>query len=192
MKKECQHEKLQFRDGSFRIYCENCDAIWIGLKYGGGFDTSLNRPMDLLNRTISVGMNLELVKNVPKYWEFIRQLRSDPRNQSGFVEQVEITSEQQKKYMEKHNDEYYVAISNTDGPVGFIGVVDNDIRLAVKPEFHGKGVGKFMVSQLNNVLDLTDAFAKVKHDNIGSQKVFLGCGYTQIRENDNFKYYILE
>ena len=40
-------------------------------------------------------MNLKLKKNNKKYWEFIRQLRSDIRVQSGFIEEVTITKKEQ-------------------------------------------------------------------------------------------------
>ena len=37
----------------------------------------------------------KLVQNEPKYWEFIRIVRNDPEMQKGFVEIVNITTEQQ-------------------------------------------------------------------------------------------------
>jgi hypothetical protein len=36
-------------------------------------------------------VNLELVLNAPEYYEVIRELRTDPKNLHGFVEQVSIT-----------------------------------------------------------------------------------------------------
>ena len=47
-------------------------------------------------------MELTLVENNKDYYEVIRLLRTDPNNTSGFLEQVEITPEQQLKYMEKY------------------------------------------------------------------------------------------
>ncbi len=49
-------------------------------------------------------MNLKLKKNNKKYWEFIRQLRSDKRIQSGFIEEVTITKKEQEAYMNKYKD----------------------------------------------------------------------------------------
>ena len=46
-------------------------------------------------------MELKLVKNEEKYFEFIRQLRNDEENQKGFLEKSLITSEQQINYMLK-------------------------------------------------------------------------------------------
>ena len=39
-------------------------------------------------------MRLKLVKNEPKFYEFIRILRTDENNVDGFLEKVQITSEQ--------------------------------------------------------------------------------------------------
>jgi len=77
-------------------------------------------------------MELKLVKNKKKYYEFIRNMRIHPDNESGFLEKVNITSEQQENYMKKYNDCYYVAILN-ESPVGYVGVVDNDIRICTDP-----------------------------------------------------------
>ena len=46
--------------------------------------------------------------------------------------------------MRKYNDCYYLRIVE-DQPAGFIGSVDNDIRVATHPDFQGKGIGLFMV-----------------------------------------------
>jgi len=43
--------------------------------------------------------NLKLVECEEKYWEFIRLLRIDPQNLSGFVQTSDITPQQQKQYM---------------------------------------------------------------------------------------------
>jgi len=53
-------------------------------------------------------MNLKLKKNNKKYWEFIRQLRSDKRIQSGFIEEVTITKKEQEAYMNKYKDNYNI------------------------------------------------------------------------------------
>ena len=53
-------------------------------------------------------MELRLVKNEKKYYEFIRILRNHKDNVAGFLEQVQITSEQQSKYMEKYRNNYYI------------------------------------------------------------------------------------
>lgn len=148
------------------------------------------------------GMGYELVPNEPRFWEFIRDLRSDDRVRHGFVEQVKITEEQQKAYMEKYADCYYVLVSTANNGyhtgmtriqlLGFIGVVDNDIRLCVDPLAQGNGWGKEMLRELQKKMDLSSAVAKVKHNNIASQKCFLATGFEQFNEDENFKYYRLK
>ena len=49
-----------------------------------------------------------LYLNKPRYWEFIRKLRNDPRVKKGFVKQRRISRKAHAKYMEKYNDCYYV------------------------------------------------------------------------------------
>lgn len=134
-------------------------------------------------------VNWHLIKNGPQFWEFIRKVRNDPEIQTGFVEQVNITSEQQVKYMEKHNDEYYVCLDVNGDPIGFIGEVDDDIRVAVIKEWQGKGVGKFMVKEFMKLKP--NSYAKMKHDNIASKKLFESCGFTYVDKDDNFYYYKL-
>ena len=71
-----------------------------------------------------------------------------------------------------------------DGEViGFIGHVDNDIRLAVKKDRQKKGVGKFMVKGFTE--KHPESFAKVKMDNEASLSLFESCGFKK-------RYYILE
>ncbi len=48
-----------------------------------------------------------------------------------------------------------------DNPIGYIGVIDNDIRVATHPDHQGKGVGSFMVNEIMKIHP--NAFAKVKN-----------------------------
>jgi ribosomal protein S18 acetylase RimI-like enzyme len=126
--------------------------------------------------------NFEFVKNEPKYWDFIRRLRNDPEGQSGFIEQVNITEEQQAKYMDKYSDNYFICLCDGE-PAGFIGVIDNDIRVSTHPDYQLMGVGVFMVQQIKKIYP--KCFAKVKIDNIASFNMFEKAGY-------ELKYFILE
>ena len=72
--------------------------------------------------------NLVLVKNEMKYFEFIRTLRNDPLLKGGFIDQKEITSEEHAIYMNKFHNAYFICLLE-DQPVGYVGVVDNDIRI---------------------------------------------------------------
>ena len=54
-------------------------------------------------------MTLILTKNRKKYWEFIRVLRSNKSVEDGFIDKVQISKKEQEIYMNKYNDNYYVA-----------------------------------------------------------------------------------
>jgi len=115
---------------------------------------------------------MELVDVTPKYYEFIRFLRTHSDNAKFFIEQVEISELDQIKYMEKHGKDYYVCLLY-DEPVGYIGVIDNDIRICTHPNFKGRGIGKFMLQKIKDMYP--SATAKIKKDNIASQKLFTSC-----------------
>lgn len=124
---------------------------------------------------------MELVKCTKEYWEFVRTLRNDERVINGFIETEYITPEMQQSYMSKYSKCYWIPIYNNK-PAGFVGVIDDDIRVCTHPDYQGKGVGKFMI---NTIMEQNPtAFAKVKIDNEASIKMFKACGFTQ-------KYYIL-
>lgn len=119
-------------------------------------------------------INFELVECEEKYFEFIRELRTHPDNISGFINQSIITESEQKKYMEKYKSNYFVCLC--DGiPSGFVGVIDDDIRVATKPEYKNKGIAKFMINEINK--RYPTALAKIKVDNIASIKLFESCGF---------------
>jgi len=114
---------------------------------------------------------MKLVKNKKEYWESIREVRTHPNNIGGFIEQGEITTEQQKEYMSKHNDHYYVCLAEYENTfMGFIGVIDNDIRLAVSPGLQGYGTGTFMINEIRKIFP--EATAKVRVDNFACNKAF--------------------
>lgn len=124
---------------------------------------------------------MELVECSPQYWEFVRVLRNDERVLDGFIKSVHITEEMQQSYMSNHSQFYRIAL--VDGkPAGYVGVIDDDIRVCTHPDFQGKGVGKFMINKCMEIWPT--AFAKVKLDNEASMKLFEACGFTK-------KFYIL-
>lgn len=132
-------------------------------------------------------MVMKLVQNEPKYWEFIRIVRNDPEMQKGFVEEVQITTEQQINYMNKYNDNYWVCLNDEDEPIGYIGEIDDDIRVAVIVEVQQKGVGMFMVEELMKLRP--NCYAKMMHDNIASKKLFERCGFICVKKDNKFYYY---
>tara|TARA_Y100001972_G_C7525058_1_gene264751 strand:+ start:56 stop:460 length:405 start_codon:yes stop_codon:yes gene_type:complete len=124
----------------------------------------------------------ELVRNGPEYWEFIRELRTMQGVSQGFISQQDITPIEQATYMLKYNSNYWICL-DSDTPAGFVGVIDDDIRVATHPDYQGKGVGTFMINEIMKIIPT--AFAKVKLDNEASIKLFERCGFKK-------KYYILE
>jgi len=129
-------------------------------------------------------VNYLLVKNEPIYYEFIRELRNDERVQYGFIESASITKEQQEAYMKKYADCFRICvIKETNKPVGYVGVINNDIRIATHPDHQKQGVASFMVEEIMKIYP--DAQAKIKIDNEYSLKLFKKSGF-------KVKYYILE
>ena len=129
---------------------------------------------------------MELVKCTLEHWEFVRLLRTDERVVDGFVENVQITQRQQQAYMEKYSDSYRIALFNGE-PAGFVGVVDDDIRVCTHPNFQGKGLGKFMIDGCMKIWPT--AYAKVKLGNTASDKLFLSVGFEEFKRDENFTYY---
>lgn len=127
-------------------------------------------------------MTIEIVKNEEKYWEFVRELRNHHEVKQGFIEQEEITIKSHAKFMQKYGTMYYICLVD-DMPAGFVGVIENDIRVATHPDFQQRGIGKFMISEL--VKSNPTAIAKIKIENTASVALFEACGFVK-------KYYILE
>jgi hypothetical protein len=130
-------------------------------------------------------MELKLVKNEEKYFEFIRNLRNDKENQKGFLEQVSITKEQQKNYMVIYGDYYYVCLSG-DTPVGYIGVVDNDIRVCTDTKFKKIGSGTFMLNEIMKIYP--NATAKILKNNLASLNLFKKCNFVIVNSDENLYY----
>jgi ribosomal protein S18 acetylase RimI-like enzyme len=111
-----------------------------------------------------------------EYWEFVRVLRNDRRVLDGFIESTYITEQMQVKYMENHSQYYRIALVGSK-PAGYVGVIEDDIRVCTHPDFQGNGIGKFMINECMNIWP--SAFAKVKIDNKASIKLFESCGFAK-------------
>jgi RimJ/RimL family protein N-acetyltransferase len=129
---------------------------------------------------------MELVECEEQYWEFVRILRMDDRVIDGFIETIPITKEQQENYMNGNSQYYRIALVNGK-PAGYVGVIKDDIRVCTHPDFQGMGVGKFMINECMNIWPT--AYAKVKHGNEASSKLFLSCGFEMSGTDDKFLYY---
>ena len=84
--------------------------------------------------------------------------------------------------MLKHGRHYYICLK-AGSPIGFVGQINGDIRVAVEPGHQGRGVGKFMIDQIMELHP--ESVAKVKLGNEASVRLFESCGFEK-------KYYILE
>lgn len=114
-------------------------------------------------------MVMKIVKCSSEYWEFVRMLRNDERVSDGFIETINITPEMQKSYMSKYSEYYRIALINNI-PAGYVGVIDNDIRICTHPDFQKMGVAKFMLSEI--MKEYPDAYGKVKIENETSKNLF--------------------
>jgi GNAT superfamily N-acetyltransferase len=134
-------------------------------------------------------MYMELVECREQYWEFVRGLRMDERVIDGFIETIPITEEQQVTYMSKNAQHYRIALVNRK-PAGYVGVLNDDIRVCTHPDFQGLGVAKFMINECIKIWPT--AYAKVKIGNIASDKLFISCGFEVSNKDANFTYYKLK
>ena len=125
---------------------------------------------------------LKFVPNEEKYFSFIRNLRNNPQVKTGFIDQAHINEKQHFIFMQKYGKLYYICLSN-GAPIGFIGQIEDDIRIATHPDHQGKGIAKFMVNELMKAHP--NCVAKVKIENTASLKLFQSCGFKK-------KYFILE
>lgn len=108
------------------------------------------------------------------YWEFVRRLRTDPRNAHGFISQSPISVEQHAEFMERHWQSYLIAV---DGflPVGYAGSVAGDIRVCVDADHQRHGIGRILLEHL--VRQFPESVARVKAGNEASLALFRSCGF---------------
>ena len=130
----------------------------------------------------SMSGKIRVVSCQTEHWEFVRNLRNHPDVKQGFIQQEEILPATHKKYMKQHSRNYWILLKDSV-PVGFVGSLEGDIRVAVLPEECGNGYGKILI---NHVMEQKPySHAKVKIANDASLKLFESCGFKK-------KYYILE
>ena len=129
---------------------------------------------------------MKLVNCDEKYLEFVRVIRIDQNNISGFVQNMHINKNNQKKYMKINSNNYRIALID-DNPVGYVGVINDDIRICTHPKYKGIGVGEFMLKKCIKIWK--NSTAKVKKDNIISSNLFLKCGFNKYKEDEEFIYY---
>lgn len=119
---------------------------------------------------------IKLVNCSNEYWEFIRTLRNDKRVLDGFIKSTYITKEMQEKYMQNYSKFYRVALLDSY-PCGYVGVIEDDIRICTHPDFQGRGIGKFMLKEIMKIFPTS--YGKVKIDNEASKNLFLSVGFKE-------------
>lgn len=127
-------------------------------------------------------MKKKIIPSNGIYWNFIRELRNHPQVKLGFTQQKHISEKEHYRFMEKYGLHYFICLVD-DIPAGYMGVVNNDIRVATHPDYQDMGIGKYMIEEL--LKRYPQAIAKIKLDNIASINLFEKCGFKK-------KYYILE
>lgn len=110
----------------------------------------------------------------------------------GFVSQETITKEEHYAFMDKYSKDYFVlgyemSCGCIDEVVGFVGVVDGDIRFALRPEYQGHGLGKKLLNFIKE--KYPDAIGKVKLNNSASSFAFTKAGFQVWFADDQFIYY---
>jgi GNAT superfamily N-acetyltransferase len=116
---------------------------------------------------------MQFVPCTEDYWEFVRQLRTDPRVAHRF-RPATITQEQQRNYMATRWHLYFIVLVDS-APAGYIGCVDGSIRVCTHPDFQRQGLARFMIE--NMLKKFPDALAAVKLDNEASRNLFETCGF---------------
>jgi len=117
-------------------------------------------------------MELKLIECEPIHWNDILSIRNNDKE--GFDKQHDISLEEHRKFMISNYTNYRVATINNNF-VGFIGLVNDDVRIGVKKEYRKIGIGKFMINEFCKHFKIKHA--KVKINNIASQKLFESCGF---------------
>jgi RimJ/RimL family protein N-acetyltransferase len=100
----------------------------------------------------------------------------------GFIQQEIISRKKHEKYMKKNSDFFWICLIENI-PAGYIGVIEDDIRIATHPDYQGLGVATYMLNQIMRINP--KAFAKVKINNKASLRLFEKCGFKK-------EYYLLE
>ena len=87
---------------------------------------------------------MELIKCEKSHWRRVLEIRNLTRQ--SFINSSLITYEDHLKFMEKNHENYIVAIVIGE-VVGFAGVVENDVRVAVDPRHQKNGNRKKTVTK---------------------------------------------
>lgn len=117
-------------------------------------------------------MELKIKDCTEQYWLQILNIRNSDK--IFFIDQDEISESNHIEYMKKNSHNYQVCLAD-DNFAGFVGCVNNDIRIGVKEEYRNKGIGKYMLDYFVNKNNITTA--KIKLNNEASIRLFESCGF---------------
>jgi len=123
---------------------------------------------------------MEIVECEVCHWDDVLEIRNE--NREGFGNSDVIPPEDHFEYMTRHSKNYLICV-HLKKVIGFIGHLENDIRLGTRKEHQRRGVAKLMVESFME--KYPEAFAKIKLDNEASLKLFEKCGFKK-------KYFVLE
>jgi GNAT superfamily N-acetyltransferase len=87
--------------------------------------------------------------------------------------------------MEKYNNSYFICLSGGT-PIGYVGVVDNDLRICTHWDFKKNGVGTFMLSKIIEYYPNVDV--KVLNSNKPSLNFFIKNKFKIINSDTNLSY----
>tara|TARA_R110002110_G_scaffold296180_2_gene510408 strand:+ start:857 stop:1234 length:378 start_codon:yes stop_codon:yes gene_type:complete len=118
-------------------------------------------------------VSLKFVPVSSEYYNFIRCLRNDEVVSEGFIEKVHITEDMQQEYMGRHKNDYFLCMYDGE-PAGYVGVINDDVRVCTHPDFQRKGVGSFMLKHIKELYP--NASARIKFENIASVFLFANSG----------------
>jgi ribosomal protein S18 acetylase RimI-like enzyme len=133
-----------------------------------------NKVQDGRPNLCMVNLKISRVGTNYGYGEFIRKLRTHPKLRKAWIEKCTITEDQQIEYMYKHGNNYYVCMNEENKLLGFVGVVDNDLRIAVLPNQQNTGIGRYILDFI--LKKYPNVKIKVRQNNKRGQKFFESCG----------------
>jgi L-amino acid N-acyltransferase YncA len=73
-----------------------------------------------------------------------------------------------------------------DTPLGYVGVVEDDIRICTDPTHKKTGAGTFMLNEIIKIFP--SATAKILKDNTPSINLFKKCGFKIVNSDENLYY----
>ena len=124
-------------------------------------------------------MEISLRKVQKNDWDFILSLRNKKEFKKYFHNQENITKKEHYEYLKKQksNQNFFnwiICYNLKD--VGYVRILDNDISIMIKPDFHGKGIGTDAIKLVEveaKKLEIKYLVGKMMISNNKSEKIFV-------------------